>query len=372
MKNDPAEVRFMQRALDLARNGCGTTHPNPRVGCLIVRNGEIVGEGWHRRSGEPHAEILALEQAQKRACGATVYVTLEPCNHHGRTPPCSDALIKAGVKRVVVAMDDPDPRVSGCGLRRLQEGGLSVESGVCGDVALQLNRGFVSRMTRGRPWVTLKLASSLDGRIGMSSGESKWITGSKARSDVHRLRGEAGAILTSSMTVLRDNPRLDVRLPGDWRQPDRIVIDARGRVPLDAQVWRAGARRYVFMGPDACATQGGRLTEMGVSVIPAVLDREKRLNLNEILVRLASEGVNELLVECGSELAGSFVDGGYVDELTVYLAPRLLGGQAQPLVQLPSVERLADSPGFRYVAANLVGEDLRLVLRPSKRLKTEG
>lgn len=372
MKNDSVAVRFMQRAMDLAGNGRGTTQPNPRVGCLIVSNGEIVGEGWHHRSGESHAEILALEQAQERARGATVYVTLEPCVHYGQTPPCTEALIAAGVKRVVVAMKDPDPRVSGCGLQRLEESGLSVETGICGEIALELNRGFVSRMTRGRPWLTLKLAASLDGRIAMSSGESRWITGSMARADVHRLRGEAGAVLTSSRTVLRDDPRLDVRVPGDWRQPDRVVLDAFGRVPFDAKVWRAGARRYVFMKPEACAARGNRLRQMGVSVVPAVLDKEKRLNLDAVLKRLANEGINELFAECGSELAGSLVDGGYVDELVIYLAPRLLGQQAQPLVQIHNLDRLTESPRFRYVTTALIGNDIRLILRPSERLETGG
>lgn len=372
MKTDPVAVRFMQRAMDLAGNGRGTTQPNPRVGCLIVSNGEVVGEGWHRRSGESHAEVLALEQAQTRARGATAYVTLEPCVHYGQTPPCTEALIAAGVKRVVVAMKDPDPRVSGCGLQRLVESGLSVEIGICGDAALELNRGFVSRMTRGRPWLTLKLAASLDGRTGMSSGESRWITGSMARADVHRLRAEAGAVLTSSSTVLRDDPRLDVRLPGDWRQPDRIVLDAFGRIPFDAKVWRAGARRYVFMKPDACAVRGDRFKQMGVSVVPIALDKEKKVNLDTVLKHLATVEINELFAECGSELAGSFVDGGYVDELVLYLAPRLLGQQAQPLARIHGLERLADSPRFRYLTTDLVGNDLRLVLHPSERRETGG
>lgn len=362
----------MQRALDLARHGCGTTHPNPRVGCLIVRDSEIVGEGWHRRCGEPHAEILALEQAQTRARGATAFVTLEPCNHYGQTPPCTSALISAGIKRVVVAMEDPDPRVSGRGLRRLQEAGLLVESGLCGDMALELNRGFVSRMTRSRPWVTLKLASSLDGRIGMSSGESRWITGDMARADVHRLRAEAGAILTSSMTILRDDPRLDVRLSGDWRQPDRIILDAHGRVSFDAQVWSGSGRRYAFMGPEACEARGKGLKEMGVFVIPTTLDQKKRMNPDVILAHLAAEGMNELFVECGSELAGTFVGNDYIDELVIYLAPRLLGHQAQPLVRLPGLERLADSPRFHYHAVELIGTDLRLVLRPLRQSANEG
>jgi diaminohydroxyphosphoribosylaminopyrimidine deaminase/5-amino-6-(5-phosphoribosylamino)uracil reductase len=347
----------MRRALELAALGRATTHPNPRVGCVIVRDGVVVGEGWHVRAGEPHAEVHALRQAGQAARDADVYVTLEPCAHHGRTPPCADALIDAGVRRVFAAMQDPDPRVAGRGLQRLRDAGVEVEVGLCEAEAAALNRGFVSRMTRGRPWVTLKLAMSLDGRTAMADGESRWITGAAARQDVHRLRAEAGAVLTTAATVLADDPQLTVRLPGDWRQPDRIVLDSQGRVPASAKVWTEGARRFWLTSEAATEARTG----IEMIRIPAI---DGGLPLNRALAALASHGVNEVVVESGPRLAGALLDARLVDELLIYAAPILLGHAAQPLALLPGIEHLADRIALHFVSIDLLGDDLRIVAVP--------
>ncbi len=358
----------MARALALAGQGRATTHPNPRVGCVIVRDGLIVGEGWHVRAGEPHAEVHALRQAGAAARGADVYVTLEPCAHHGRTPPCAEALITAGVGRVFAAMQDPDPRVAGRGLARLREAGITVETGLGAAEAGSLNRGFVSRLTRGRPWVTLKLAMSLDGRTAMADGESKWITGAAAREDVHRQRAEAGAVLTTSATVLADDPQLSVRLPGDWRQPDRIVLDARARVPRSAKVWNEGARRFWLTSSEAAAVPdqdehaGPVIT--GVEVIRVPLDAGGGLALNPALSVLGARGVNELFVECGPRLAGALLEAGLVDGLLIYAAPMLLGHLARPLALLPGIGQLADRIRLRFCSIEMLGDDIKIVAVP--------
>lgn len=356
-----ADVQAMSRALALARQGLTSTHPNPRVGCVLLRAGEVVGEGAHRRAGEPHAEVHALRAAGERAAGATAYVTLEPCNHHGRTPPCVDALIAARVARVVMAVEDPNPAVAGQGAARLQAAGIRVERGLLAAEARALNRGFFSRMERGRPWLILKLAASLDGRTATASGESQWITGAAARADVHRLRAEAGAVLVGAETVLADNPRLTVR-DGEAtapRPPDRIVIDSRARVPPQAQVWQDdGARRYWLTATEGAAPEG---------VVRRVLPTGSggRLDLPAALTALAAEGVNDLLVEAGSQLAGAFLAAGLVDELRLYLAPRLLGAAGRGLADLPGLKSLSDAPAFRIAELRQLDGDLRLTLFPS-------
>lgn len=357
-------TRWMQRALALAANGRASTHPNPRVGCVIVRKGAVVGEGWHAVAGGPHAEVVALQAAGDRACGADLYVTLEPCSHHGRTPPCVEALISAGIKRVYAAMADPNPQVAGSGIRQLRKAGIMVEAGLCEDEARDLNRGFISRMTRGRPWLTLKLAASLDGRTAMASGESQWITGVAAREEVHRLRAEAGAVLASSATVLADDPQLTVRLPGDWRQPDRIVLDGCGRVPETAAVWAGGARRLALMGAGAPAALRTALTARGVEM-PALETRaDGTIILSSALQVLGAAEVNQVLVECGPRLAGALLMEKLVDEMLLYLAPCLLGENARSLAQLPGLDTLAQAPRFEMVSVQPVGDDLRLQLRP--------
>ena len=357
-------VQFMQRALQLAQFGAASTHPNPRVGCVIVRDSIVVGEGWHRRAGEPHAEVHALKAAGERARGADVYVTLEPCAHHGRTPPCADALVAAAPARVVVAMTDPNPLVCGRGIERLRAAGIAVEVGLCGDEARALNRGFVSRFERGRPWVTLKLAASLDGRTAMRNGESRWITGAAARADVHRLRAQAGAVMVGADTVLADDPALTVR---DWqpadglslRQPDRIVLDGRARVPVGAQVWSDGAvRRFHICGASTAAAED-------VEQVVMQTGADGKLPLQAVMHALAQHQVNEVLVEAGSQLAGALLQAQVVDELVLYVAPMLLGDAARPLAVLPGLERLADAPRFELIEVQQVGDDLRLTLRPA-------
>lgn len=372
MKPAPdAAARLMARALRLAEAGRYSSHPNPRVGCVLWRDGEIVGEGAHLRAGEPHAEVHALRQAGERARGATAFVSLEPCNHHGRTPPCTEALIAAGVSRVVAAMQDPNPLVAGQGLARLRAAGIEVEVGLLQADAERLNRGFVSRMRRQRPLLILKLAASLDGRTAMKSGESQWITGPEARADVHRLRAEAGAVLTSSDTVLADDPALTVRLPADYgmaasgtvpglRQPDRIVLDSRARVPAGAKVWAEGARRLRV----TTAAHATAPVPAGVETLVVEADANGTISLPALLPLLAQQGVNELLVECGPRLAGALLASGLVDELLLYLAPTLLGHEGRALAALPGLQRLDQKIALRYTDVRQVGRDLRITAVP--------
>ncbi|MGH8539123.1 MAG: bifunctional diaminohydroxyphosphoribosylaminopyrimidine deaminase/5-amino-6-(5-phosphoribosylamino)uracil reductase RibD, partial [Stenotrophobium sp.] len=375
---NPSAAGWMARAMQLAERGRCTTQPNPRVGCVIVQSGEIVGEGFHERAGEPHAEVHALRIAGERARGAEVFVTLEPCNHTGRTPPCVDALIAAGVRKVVAAMQDPNPQVAGQGIARLKTAGIEVECGLMQKQAESLNRGFVSRMTRGRPFVTLKLAASLDGRTAMASGESKWITSEEARVDVHRLRAEAGAVLTSSATVLADDPELTVRLSSfdkaqdrssalrqgsgqvsrlPLRQPDRIVLDAQARVPAAAKVWNAGARRIQLVSKKGLSAASSMNSE--VEVMAVEVSADGRISIPAALKILGEQQVNEVLVECGPTLAGSFLQSGLVDELVLYLSPCLLGDAARPLARLPGLEQLDQRVQLRWLETRMIGPDLR-------------
>lgn len=348
----------MARALKLASRGSFGTFPNPRVGCVVVRGQDIVGQGWHEKAGEAHAEVHALNQAGDAARDATVYVTLEPCCHQGRTGPCVDLLINKKVGRVVVAMPDPNPKVSGRGLARLERAGIEVEVGLMAKQAEDLNRGFVSRMRRRRPFVTLKLAASLDGRTAMASGESQWITGPDARADAHRLRAQAGAVLCTSATVLADNPALTVRQCSTPRQPDRIILDAQGRVPFAARVWQAdGARRI-------CVSLAERNLPNGVEpcVVPSSADG--RIDLDVAFRNLADREINSVLVECGPVLAGSLLGAGHVDEVLLYLAPNCLGESARGLARLPQLERLADRVRMEFTDVRRVADDLRIVAVP--------
>jgi diaminohydroxyphosphoribosylaminopyrimidine deaminase/5-amino-6-(5-phosphoribosylamino)uracil reductase len=354
----------MARALELARRGLHTTHPNPRVGCVIVKRGIVVGEGFHARAGEPHAEVLALAKAGARALGADVYVTLEPCCHTGRTGPCTEALMDARVGRVIVAMEDPNPLMSGKGLAALRAAGIGAETGILEEEARALNRGFISRMTRGRPWVTLKLAMSLDGRTAMGSGESRWITGEAARADAHRLRAEAGAVLTSVDTVLADDPELTVRRVESARQPDRIVLDTLLRAPLEANVWKPGVRRIAI----AVRPPEDRLDALraaGVEVALAGTNRDGRVDLASALDTLGRMEINEVLVESGSKLAGALLQAGRVDELVLYVAASLLGDEARALAALPGLATLDQRIRLRYTDSRMVGEDLRITAVPA-------
>jgi diaminohydroxyphosphoribosylaminopyrimidine deaminase/5-amino-6-(5-phosphoribosylamino)uracil reductase len=358
----------MRRALELARQGLYSTAPNPAVGCAIVRWGQVIGEGFHERAGEAHAEVAALDEAGEAAAGATAYVTLEPCAHHGRTPPCADALIAARLGRVVVAMADPNPDVNGAGLRRLAEAGIAVSAGLMADEAAEINRGFVCRMTTGRPWVTLKLGASLDGRTALANGTSKWITGEAARADVQRLRARASAIVTGSGTVVADDPMLTVRDPRfdlRGRRPLRVVLDTALRTPSASQLL-SFAGSTLILTRDAQSPLAVPLREAGARV-EQVPGSCQGLDLEAVLTRLAELECNEVLVEAGPTLAGEFVRQGLVDELVVYMAPVLLGHAARSLFNMPELERMCDRCEFEWRDVERVGDDLRLTLRPRPR-----
>jgi len=367
-----ADARMMARAVVLARRGLYTTDPNPRVGCVLVQGGEIVGEGFHRRAGEPHAERNAIEAAGERARGATAYVTLEPCCHHGRTPPCTDALLAAGIARVVVGMEDPNPLVGGKGLARLRAAGVEVRTGVLEGDARALNPGFERRMRGGLPYVRCKLAASLDGRTAMASGESQWITSPEARRDVHRLRARSSAVVTGIGTVLADDPSMNVRLepeefPSLWpgelpRQPLRVVVDSRLRMPLDARMLQLPGATLIATcedGPKAIARANAAGAE--VCVLPA--DPAGRVDLRLLLRRLAEREINEVLIEAGPTLAGAAMALGLVNELVLYLAPHLMGDAARGLFHLPGLERMEQRIGLVIDDVRRVGVDLRLLLR---------
>ncbi len=350
----------MARALRLAERGLYTTMPNPRVGCVLVRDGEVVGEGWHEKAGEPHAEVHALRAAAAKARGATAYVSLEPCSHHGRTPPCANALIDAGVERVVAAMRDPNPEVSGRGIELLTLAGVRAEVGLMQAEAQALNPGFVSRMTRGRPWVRLKTASSLDGATALENGVSQWITGAAARADVQRWRARACAILTGVGTVLADDPRMDVRDVDIGRQPLRVILDSRLRTPATARILRGGA---LIVCQDAGDGPPPALLEAGATVLE-LPGPAGRPDLALLLEELARRGVNELHVEAGATLNGALLRAGLVDEWLAYLAPSVLGRRARGLFDLPALADMAGRRDCKLLDAAMVGEDLRLRLGP--------
>ncbi len=359
---------YMAWALELARRGRFTTHPNPNVGCVIVRDGEIVGEGFHYRAGEPHAEVHALRMAGDKARGATAYVTLEPCSHHGRTPPCCDALIAAGVARVVAAMQDPNPQVAGRGLYRLKQAGIDVSHGLMNSEAEALNRGFLKRMRTGFPWIQVKLGASLDGRTAMANGESQWITSPQARRDVQRLRAQSAAILTSSATVLADDPAMTVRweeldsqtqalYPQDaLRQPVRVVVDSQNRVtPAHRIVQQPGETWLARQQADAQHWPEG-VTQL---LVPK---HQGHLDLVALMMTLGQRQINAVWVEAGPHLAGALLQAGLLDELIVYIAPRLLGDAARGLCTLPGLTSLANAPRLRFSQVRQVGPDVCLHL----------
>ena len=358
----------MQRALALAARGLETTDPNPRVGCVLARGERIVGEGWHERAGEAHAEVAALRAAGPQAAGATAYVTLEPCAHQGRTAPCTLALTGARVARVVYAVGDPNPQVNGRGAAALRAASISVESGLLEDEARELNAGFFKRMESGRPFVRLKLAQSLDGRTALANGVSKWITGEAARADVQSWRARSSAVLTGIGTVLADDPQLTVRLPptggGERRQPLRVVLDSALRTPPEARLFAGGGE--VLILTTLAALDEARATALSArgARIESLPDRAGRLELPAVLDRLGELEANEVLIEAGATLAGELVQQGLVDELLLYVAPRLLGPAGRALVELPTLTELAAAPSFALIESQLVGADLRLRLRP--------
>lgn len=354
----------MARALALAAQGLWTTSPNPRVGCVLVRDGEIIGEGWHRKAGEAHAEIEALADAKKRApgriAGATAYVTLEPCAHTGRTAPCVEALVKAGVGRVVAAMEDPNPLVAGRGIAALRAAGIAVDTGPGAAEAAELNVGFVSRMNRGRPWVRVKLAATIDGRTALAGGESQWITGPEAREDGHRFRARACAVLTGSGTIAIDDARLTVRLPGVERQPRRVVIDGALRISPQSRVLACGETWIATASDDAAAAAPLQATGAELLHLPGA---DGRVDLVALLGELARRGINELHVEAGPRLAGALMARGLVDELLCYLAPGLIGDSGRGLISLPAPASLSDRVALRWHDIRQVGSDLRIIAR---------
>lgn len=363
---DAADSRWMAQALRLAERGLNTTSPNPRVGCVLVKNGEVVGEGWHQRAGEPHAEPLALRAAGERARGATAYVTLEPCSHFGRTPPCADALIAAGIARVVIAMQDPNPLVAGRGFARLHAAGVAVECGLMEAAARELNVGFVARMTRGMPWVRSKIAASLDGRTALANGVSQWITGPEARQDVQAWRARSCAVLTGVGTVLADDPQLNVRLPGCERQPLRVVVDSQLRTPPSAKILDGG--NVLIYTVSENVKKAAVLEAAGAQVVFSSGGARSHVDLLAMLRDLARCGINEVLVEAGATLNGALLRSGGVDEVILYLAPQLLGDAARGLASLGELTALDQGVALGWRDVRQVGNDLRLVARIGRAL----
>ena len=365
------DSRFMADALRLARLGVNTTQPNPRVGCVIVKNGEVIGEGWHEKAGLAHAEVIALQQAGEQAQGATAYVTLEPCAHHGFTPPCAEALIASGVKQVIIAMQDPNPLVAGEGMKKLEQAGIQVKCGLLEQQARELDRGFVSRMSCGRPWVTVKLGASLDGRTAMKDGASQWITGSQARMDVQKLRAASSAILTGSGTVLADDPSLTVRLEGATRQPLRVVMDSHLSIPDSAKIFHDG---YPLLLATITAEDDDRFQQLkskGVD-IHCFPDRDGRVDVLTLLQCMAEDySCNEVLVEAGAIVCGDLLSHQLVDEIILYLAPVIMGSDARGLFDIPGLDKMSQKIELSVKDIRAVGRDWRITIQPDHRKEAE-
>lgn len=370
--NAVTDHRYMAHALQLAERGKYTTHPNPRVGCVIVKDDKIIGEGWHRRAGEAHAEVEALAQAGSNARNATAYVTLEPCCHHGRTPPCTAALISSGIRRVVAAMVDPSPRVAGKGIEQLRSAGIEVETGVCHIQAEALNPGHIMRACEQRPYIRCKLAMTLDGRTATVTGESKWITSTEARRDVQKIRARSAAIMTGSGTILADNPRLtvrydevsDIQLEIDvdaLEQPWRIVIDSRLKTPVTSRIFDTTGRILV-----ACCTENAdtraQLEDKG-AVVKSFPRNDGKVDLMSLMHELADMNINEVLLEAGPVLSGAMLQAGLIDELILYVAPRLLGDAAQGLFALPGLDTMAQATALEIIDIRAVDVDWRITAR---------
>ena len=364
----PQDVAFMQLALDLAKRGEFTTTPNPSVGCVLVKDGKVIGKGFHAKAGEPHAEVMALREAGENARGATAYVTLEPCSHFGRTPPCAKGLVEAGVSKVIAAMCDPNPQVAGKGLQILGDAGIQSAVGLLEENAEQLNKGFLKRMRTGKPFVQLKLAMSIDGKTAMASGESKWITGAQARADVQKYRAKASAILSTSQTVLADDPSLNVRweeLPpnvkADYpqeklRQPVRVILDSSHKVRSDFKVFSTESPVWLVGEDDYPLTGFPVFTEY------LQLDQNQgETRLQALMSALGKRQINTLWVEAGATLAGALIAENLVDELIIYMAPKLLGDQARDLCHLPNLTQLADAPLWQLQSCEPIGDDLKLI-----------
>lgn len=360
MTTTAKDAIHMARAIELARKGLYTADPNPRVGCVIVKDGKVISEGWHEKAGEDHAEIVALKKAHREHIyGATVYVTLEPCSHHGKTPPCVDALLEARPQRVVIAMEDPNPLVAGEGMRKLQEAGITVSLGLMESEARALNPGFICRMTKKRPLVRVKLATSLDGRTALESGVSKWITGEESRKDVHRWRARSSAILTGVSTVLMDDPSLNVRYSQCQRQPLRIVLDSSLRISPDAQVFKVEGKTLIATASDNHLA-ALKLQEAGAEVL-IVGTKSNRIDLNALMLDLVAREINEIHVEAGATLCGALLYAGIVDEIVLYLAPHLLGTDGRGMFNFPALKKMADRYTLKIRDVRAIGEDWRVI-----------
>ena len=354
----------MAEALRLAERGLYSTDPNPRVGALLVKDGKVVGRGFHRKAGEAHAEVLALKEAGAAARGATLYVTLEPCAHQGKTPPCADAVVAAKVARVVGAMTDPNPQVAGKGFERLEAAGIAVAQGLMENEARALNPGFISRMTRGRPWVRSKLAVSLDGRTALADGESKWISGEASRQDVHRWRARSSAVLTGIGTLLKDDPTLNVRLEGEWLQPKKIVIDPNLSTPPGAKIFRQNPDAVFIATTVEDEEEHELLASAGASIQVFPEKSSGMMDMRLVLETLAELECNEVLVEAGAGMNGPLLAAGLIDELIVYMAPNVLGDTARGMFSLPPLTGMDQRREFEIIDVRKLGQDLRLMLRP--------
>ncbi len=353
----------MARALQLAARGLCSTSPNPRVGCVLMRDGKLIAEGWHQRAGGPHAEAMALQLAGTAAHGATAYVSLEPCSHFGRTPPCADALIEAGVSRVVAAIADPNPSVSGRGLRRLADAGIEVACGLLADAAQELNIGFIQRMRHERPWVRMKMAASLDGKTALDNGLSQWITGPSARADGQRWRARACAVLTGIGTVLKDDPLLNVRLADCQRQPLRVIVDAALDIPPTARILAGPPVILATANADPARQLALQAAGHRVLHLP---DGRGKVDLKALLQTLAALEINELHLEAGASLSAAFVAAGLVDEFLLYLAPMLIGHHGRGLLDLPALTCLDQALRLEIRELRQLGEDIRILARPLK------
>lgn len=363
------DTRYMARAIQLARRGLYSCDPNPRVGCVLVKEGQIVGEGWHQRAGQGHAEVVALQNAGDAALGAKAYVSLEPCCHQGKTPPCSDALVRAGIVEVVAAMQDPNPLVSGQGLAYLRKAGVTVSNGLLQRQAEALNPGFCKRMRTGLPWVFSKLAMSLDGRTAMASGESKWITGEHARQDVHRLRASSSAIVTGIETVLADDPSLTARLPEsnerEVLQPVRVVIDSQLRMPLDGKLSGLSGRTLIFT---VCENERKQqqLVDTGFEVFVLAATPDHRVDITALMGQLGRLGFNQVMIEAGPTLNGALLQAGMLDEWVIYQAPCILGDGGRGLFHLPHLSAMSERIQLQLLDARRMGNDMRFRLGRAK------
>ena len=358
-----ADYNFMSLALRLAEQGLNTTSPNPRVGCVLVKDGQIIGQGVHLKAGEPHAEIMALRDAEQKfpenIKGATAYVTLEPCSHFGRTPPCANALIDAGVACVIAAMQDPNPKVAGTGLKNLAAAGVSVEHGLMEAQARELNIGFVTRMTQHRPLVRVKIAASLDGRTALANRESKWITGEPARLDVQHWRARSCAILTGVGTVLADNPSMNVRIP-TTRQPLKVIVDSQLRMPADANILKSGNVLIAYIQGNE--SQKAALSNAGAELLQ--IDTKGNVCLKTLLTVLAERGINEVMVEAGQTLNGALLAANLVDEFILYYAPMILGADARGMLAIPALQSMQERMNLQIIETRQIGQDIRVRAKP--------